>query len=574
MTALDVAAARAWVGLALERLGSLAGTIDALNVFPVADGDTGTNLLLTMRRAAVEATNAPDGIAELSGALARGALLGARGNSGIITAQVLAGCSAAFADANGEADGRMLAGALITADAQAWEAVELPVEGTVLSVTRAVSCELQALLDTDPDPAAVTVAGRARDTARAALALTTHQLPTLGEAGVVDAGAAGYVVLLDALYEVLSGDRHEPLPGVEDRPDGCGPAATQGPVHGPAFEVMYLLRGALTATMPEAGPGDPSGDRDRAVVGLRRELGRLGESVAVVSTGDTLNVHVHTDDPEAAVLLPSRLGLLAVPTQVRVVHLPTGVQRAVSGAPSPVPGQTHPVEFVGCVARASGPGLAAVLADAGATPVVTAAARRISTEELLDAITATRCRRVIVLPNDADSLPVARAAARRAGEDGLQVRVIETVAEVQGLAAVALFTSSVPDATGLSLQEAPGDGFEQVVAAMRAAAEATRYGAVALAARAADTPGGPCSPGDALGLVGGTIVRVGPQVSAMVRLVVRDLAVAGPPELVTVVLGVGAPGGLEDVVRAELGEVEVQVIAGGQLTYPVLLGVE
>ncbi len=547
---VDVPACRRWIALALSRLEATSGLIDALNVFPVPDGDTGTNLLLTLRRAAEEVRVAQATVAGLTRALADGALLGARGNSGIITAQMLAGCAEVFGSApGGVVDGRVLAGALTRADELAWSAVELPVEGTVLSVTRAVAQALEPeslgqAVGTPED--ALAVVRHASQVARQALAATTEQLPALREADVVDAGAAGFVLLLDALTEALSGVSAGALPGVDDADVGnCGASVSFAPhaTVGPAYEVMFML--------PEVGDAQALDD---PIAWLRRELAGVGDSVVVAGLRP-VHAHVHTDDPSAALRVARRFG---APADVRVVHLATGTARPVPLAPGgATDGEVAPV---GCVAWASGPGLAGVIAAAGATPVVSSAAKRISTEEMVEAILGTGATEVAVLPNDADSLPVVRAAAARVAGSGVRARVVETFSEVQGLAAVAVFDPMLdPD---------------ELVAGMSAAAAGTRHGSVAVARRAASTPGGRCRPGDALGLVGGEIVHVGADVVEMAAVVLADLMATGEPELVTLVLGSAAPAGMVERVREVAGPAEIEVVAGGQQTYVVLLGVE
>ncbi len=590
---LDVEACRRWVALALGRLEHCAAALDALNVFPVPDGDTGTNLLLTFRRAAQEARTAAGRLGPLSAALARGALLGARGNSGIITAQMLRACAETFVDAGELVGGRLLAAALRRADEQAWQAVSMPLEGTVLSATRAVSVALAA----EPTPRdALRVADVAAAAAREALARTPSQLPPLADAGVVDAGAAGFVLLLEALVEALGGRAITPLPGVDDQvagirvgdcqgPEGSAPehASEQHEQHvdahlrpeykGPGFEVMYLLAG-----------------RNGAGETLRARLARLGDSVVVVGgaaiapkasartrSGTPVEahqqwrVHVHTDDPAAALAAGRALGSLS---EVRAVHLDTGSAHLATGSAHLTPGsaastparvpsslqrtEPHSSELLGCVAWASGPGLAGLLADAGAMPVVSTQARRISTEEVLAAIEATGARKVVVLPNDADSVPVVRAAVADARAAGLDARIVETVAEVQGLAAVAVFD--------------PFGDLDEVVAGMAVAAQGTRHAAVALASRAASTPVGPCEPGNAVAVIGGEIACIASALDDLTARVVADLLPGA--ELVTLVLGVGAGAEVEAAVRKVAGSAQVQVIAGGQYTYPVLIGVE
>src|SRR6266540_3439179 len=241
--------------------------IDDLNVYPVPDGDTGTNLVLTVAAADEALALEADALASLGHALrcaARGALLGARGNSGVILSQILRGL----------AGGRALATALATASSAAYQAVAQPVEGTILTVVRAAA---QAAAAADSDDLA-TVARAAADAARAALARTPEQLPVLARAGVVDAGGRGLCVMLDALVEVITGERPSDEPVV---PASVRPPLTMARESGSddyAYEVQFLLDATETAVAP-----------------LKQSLAKLGDSLVVVGGDGTWNVHVHVN---------------------------------------------------------------------------------------------------------------------------------------------------------------------------------------------------------------------------------------------------------------------------------------
>ena len=350
---LDGTVARRWAQYAAEGLERAKDTLDALNVFPVPDGDTGTNLVLTMRRAAHEVARTPADapVVDLLQALARGALMGARGNSGIITSQLLLGWAQAWAQAPA-ASAVMLARALTRADEQAWTAVATPLEGTILSVTRAAAraAEREARAGAD----IVATVRAAAEAAREALLRTTSQLRVLHEAGVVDAGGAGVVVLLDALEAAVTGEpAHESLKDIDlGSPGHC--LDDQG-VIGPAFEVMYLL----TAD-------------DENAPALRSELEEMGDSVVVVGGSGLWHIHVHTDDAGAAVEAGTALG---TPHRIRVIHLASGEHRPVPRAALP-DGATGSLVVVSC---AIGPGLAEAFRAGGMVPVLPEGAVRAST---------------------------------------------------------------------------------------------------------------------------------------------------------------------------------------------------
>ena len=533
---LDARAARRWAVCALSALGQAREEIDALNVYPVPDGDTGTNLYLTLESACTATYGLPReaGLTRIADTFARGALLGARGNSGIIAAQYLRG----WADELGPLevlDAAAVKRAVRRADEQAWQAVGQPVEGTILSVSRAAATAAATAGNTLREVITALAAA-----ARAALARTPQQLEVLRRAGVVDAGGRGLVVLLDTLEALVLGrsTRHvprshraaAPLPAVHH--GSCDPA---GRGDGPAFEVMYLL--------------DASDD---VIAALRARLTELGDSLAVVGGGGLWHVHVHVDDPGAAVEAGIEAGR---PHQVRISHF---ARPGESSRP-----QRGPTARVGLVACAAGPGLATLFEQVGAVVVRAVPGRRPSAGELLDAVRRAPAESVVVLPNDSDTLSVARAAADAARRDGLRVSVLPTRAQVHGLAAAAVHD--------------PAREVDDDLVRMSAAAGATRDGAVTVAVRDAITTAGVCRIGDVLGVVQGDFVIVGDDVVAVAVQVVDRLLSSGG-ELVTLVAGADAEPALVAAVADRLRQgrrgVEISVLEGGQPRYPLLIGVE
>ncbi|MFD8374316.1 DAK2 domain-containing protein [Streptomyces sp. NPDC059688] len=591
-TFFDALAVRTWCGLALRALGRAREEIDAINVYPVADGDTGTNLYLTLESAttAVEAVFAGHGagagepsLADAVRAMAHGALIGARGNSGTILAQLLRGMAQVLADdarpESARPDGTGLRLALRRAADSAREAVAHPVEGTVLTVAAAAA---DAAEGTEGDCG--TVARAAYEGARAALAATPGQLAVLRRAGVVDAGGRGLVTVLGALVEAFTGeavretlhaaqaasDAHARVTGV---PGGAaaGPwtraeaaasdtaraacevpgegtrarAAVAGPVAcadgaepgGPAFEVIYLL---------EAD--------DAAVARLRARLDALGDSLVVVGGDGLWNVHVHVDDAGAAVEAGVEAGR---PYRIRITHF--GLGDVHTG------GERPPRERVqrAVVAVVPGEGLAGLYAEAGATTVLARPGEPPASGELVQALRRAHAREVVLLPNDAELRHTAAAAAEQARTEGIRVALIPTRSAVQGIAALAVHE--------------PERRFDEDVVQMTSAAGATRYAEVVVAERQSWTTAGICQAGDVLGLIDGDVAVIGPDVTATAETLLDRMLQAGG-ELVTLVVGDEAPatvaGRLETRVRESYLAVDTVVYPGGRQGALLLIGVE
>ncbi len=534
LAVLDAAALRQWCRDGARALGLARAEIDALNVFPVPDGDTGTNLFLTIEAAADAVEDSAgmalqgDDVGATALALARGALLGARGNSGVIVSQMLRGLAETVAGASPSAAAAdVFHRGLVRAADLAYAAVARPVEGTVLTVARAAAQAAESAAG-----ASLAEAVRAAASgARTALELTPDQLEVLARAGVVDAGGRGLVVLLEALESVVTGVEQQS--GDRDarpvRPVRAGPDWDPSTFEGPAFEVMYLL---------EAD--------DDVIPILQDTLGGMGDSLVVVGGDRLWNVHVHVDEPGPAV----EAGVVAGrPYRIRITSLETPAARVPSGR--------------GIVAVAPGAGLAALLESVGAAVVAGGAGRRPSPADLLAAMRQSGASEVVLLPNDKDSLAVAEAAAAEGRALGLRVGLIPTRAPVQSLAALAVHDRS--------------RGFDDDVVTMTAAARSTRYAEVTVAVREAMTSAGVCEPGDVLGLIEDDVVVIGDSVESVASDVLeRMLALGG--ELVTLVRGEDADSSLIDMVTARLQrtrpDVEVVAYDGGQPHYPLLIGVE
>ncbi|MGW6906388.1 DAK2 domain-containing protein [Streptomyces sp. NPDC054940] len=572
-TFFDALAVRTWCGLALESLGRAREEIDAINVYPVADGDTGTNLYLTVESAvaAVEAvfagyeldavrTGGPS-LADAVRAMAHGALIGARGNSGTILAQLLRGMAQVLA-ADGDSahtDGPGLRLALRHAADAARLAVAHPVEGTVLSVASAAA---DAATGAEGDCG--TVARAAYEGARAALAATPGQLAVLERAGVVDAGGRGLVAVLAALVETFTGEAPRAVAvgavaaavvahaaGGSAAPGDLGDCAGGAVGHepgdggqgdhgqsGPAFEVIYLL---------EAD--------DAAVARLRERLDALGDSLVVVGGDGLWNVHVHVDDAGAAVEAGVEAGR---PYRIRITHFGVGDAHTTGGGRPPRERAQRAV-----VAVVPGEGLDGLYREAGATTVLARPGEPPASGELVEAVRRAHAREVVLLPNDAELRHTAAAAAEQARTEGIRVALIPTRSAVQGIAALAVHEQE--------------RRFDEDVVSMTSAAGATRYAEVAVAERQSWTMAGICQAGDVLGLIDGDVAVIGSDVTDTAATVLDRMLAAGG-ELVTLVLGDEAPEAIAEHLEARVREsylaVDTVVYRGGRQGALLLIGVE
>jgi uncharacterized protein len=552
---LDAAAVQGWCRDALAALGRAREEIDALNVYPVPDGDTGTNLYLTMEAALdqldqldqrerldqLDAAGDDGGLSAAVRAVTRGALIGAHGNSGAILSELLRGAGDAMVAGPRPLDGaRALAHALTAAADAAYAAVAHPVEGTMLSVMRAAADSAEALVaeaaatGKEAGLSAAAVVRAAADAANAALAATPQQLAVLARAGVVDAGGRGLTVLFEALSRSVSGRRPMTEPGAVPLPRPTPAFATGGDdFEGPSFEVMYLLEADEPATRI-----------------LRAELEPLGDSLLVVGGEGLWNVHVHVDDPGAAVEAGIRAGR---PYRITVTHLGASADRDHRA------GDRARV----VIAFTPGPGLARLATESGAVVLPGGSSRRTSSRELLAAIRDARAREVVFLPDEVESGPVAEAAAHAARAEGLQVAVLPTRAAVQVLAALAVHD--------------PGRRFEDDVVSMTAAARATRTGSITFATSEALTSAGVCRPGDVLGIIDDDVADIGDGVEIVAQRVLDKMLSAGG-ELVTLVLGAGTDDQLASTLHTYLRHahpgVDVTVHRGDQEQCPLLIGVE
>jgi uncharacterized protein len=509
--------------------------IDELNVFPVPDGDTGTNMTLTVR-AGLEALRRGDhaDVEAAARAVTNGAVRGARGNSGVILSQIL---RAVVDEVTGhpEVDAQLYAAALDRARELAYDAVAQPVEGTILTVVAAAAAEALAAVDDGDD--LVATSDRVCAATKRAVDATRDQLEVLTDAGVVDAGARGFEVLVAAVHAHLTGQEPE---AAEDHPDvQPGPFRPECAEEGSLpyrYEVQYLLDAA-----------------DDVAPGLRDRLELLGDSVVVVGAGDVLNVHVHTDDIGGAIEEGIALGR---PSEIRVTHF--GDEMAERKAEAPL-------ATIGVVAVVSGGGLHELASSLGAITVEGAAGRLPSVADLLNACGEVRAETLVILPGHPNAVPTAVQAANVAVAEG--GRPFEVVSEATNPPAV-LAALAVLD------PQAPA---EAVLSELRAAAGAVRCGEVVPAVRDAETPIGAVREDQPLAVVDGEVIAAEDEPLAALDAILDRLHV-DDAEIVTLLLGRDAPAEererAEQLVRERAGAGEVEVIDAGQRPARYVVGLE
>jgi uncharacterized protein len=533
---LDAATLRRAMETYAESLRDHRAELNSLNVYPVPDGDTGTNLLMTQEAvlSALPPRDDEDDLTALGIAISRGSLMGARGNSGVILSQILRGLwgDPPGGDAFGAAE---LAEAFRRAADEANRAVARPVEGTILTVMRDAAHAAAAVAGDGERRCSVVVEAALKE-ARLSLGRTTDLLPDLRAAGVVDAGGKGVVLLLDALRAALAGE------GPSEPVGPLGPVGQVSEVQGGpnlefAFEVQYLLE-APDETMPA----------------LRAALSGLGDSLVVVGGNGLFNVHIHTNQPDDVVEAGQASGR---PRDVQVADLEGQVAGCIAGQARAV---RVAEQVVALVAVAEGEGLEKTFASLGALIVNGGPGNNPSVGDLVEAVEAAPADAVMVLPNHGNVIPAARKAAAESIKD---VLVVPTASVPSGLAAATVFNPMAP----------AGENER----GMREAAEACGWGELVRAERDAQTPAGSVRRGDWIGTVRDEVVSAGESLPDCAGRVGRRLA-QDDHEVVTLIVGAGATGEDRQAVADALGEalpgLDLQVLDGGQPRHPFLIGAE
>jgi DAK2 domain fusion protein YloV len=495
--------------------------LNRLNVYPVPDGDTGTNMALTLESVVSGLDGLPTDAVKK--AVIHGSLMGARGNSGVILSQILKGLAEGLGGAE-PVGAAGVAAALRAASTAADSAVMRPVEGTILTVARDAACAAEEAV-----PGSVAgVLEAATAAAGTSLEHTPKLLPALADAGVVDAGGAGFVLLLDALLHVVDG---RPLPATEQE---AQPVAVERPAapdeetsgEGGRYEVMYFLEAP-----------------DEAIEGFKQAWDAIGDSIVVVGSEGLFNCHIHTDDIGAAVEAALETG--GRPRQIRVTDLEQQVADEHDR-------RTRERVITGVVAVGAGAGIDGILRSLGVREVVAGGqSMNPSTAQILDAVEAAGADEVVVLPNNKNVVPVAEQAA---GLSGHTVKVVPTRSVAEGLASLLAYDPHADAAANAQ--------------AMAEAASRVAWGEVTRAVRdSPGTPAGPVREGDWLGIDHGQIA-VGDADLAAASCRLLERLVGDSHEMITVIEGDGSDPDATAAMRAWVAEhrpeAVVEVHAGGQ----------
>jgi DAK2 domain fusion protein YloV len=539
--------------------------INRLNVYPVPDGDTGTNMALTLEAVVSELESLGETDLEMTAvckAVAHGSLMGARGNSGVILSQILRGSSDVLRglESAGPSD---VATALGDAATAAEGAVMRPVQGTILTV--AADAAAAARARADGGGTLVEVLDAARAAAKESVARTPELLSVLKEAGVVDAGGVGYVVLLDALL-LVADDR--PIPAPEEAPAAASsaitsssgpPVAEEGAAAEPhaagecaegvgdlRYEVMYLLEAP-----------------DGSIPAFKDVWAGVGDSIVVVGGEGLWNCHIHTDDIGAAVEAGIDCGR---PRNIRVTDLMDQVQeerwvREAAAGPAPEEEPAWPVPSTAVVAVATGTGIRRIFRSLGVHQMVAGGqSMNPSTAQILEAVEAAPADKVVVLPNNGNIVPVAEQVDALTDK---QVRVVRTIGVAEGFAAL--------------LEYDPEASVEDNAGAMSSAAQRVIAGEVTRAVRASDSPAGPIDEGDWMGLSKRGIEVVQPTLAEATAALLEKL-LTDEHEIVTLIEGEGSSPADTRRVTEWLSEhrpdINVEIHHGDQPLYPYLLSID
>lgn len=521
--------------------------VNQLNVFPVPDGDTGTNMLLTMRAAYNQIKDSDDAhIGRVAHELAHGALMGARGNSGVILSQIWRGLARSLANKE-VALATDIADAFRAASETAYKGVMRPVEGTILTVIRESSEEAVEAARKSRDLRVVLA--RVLERARRSLAHTPELLPVLKQAGVVDSGGQGLVYIFEGMLRYVSGETRDAVRGAEvsaHAPAQALAVPESGVLEYP-YDVQFILMG-----------------EQLDVETVRRTIDAMGDSTVVAGDERTIKVHIHVKNPGEPLSYGASMGLL---TDVVVENMQLQMEEIVAPAlpgMAPALAQTPPglePGQIAVVAVAAGPGLGDIFRSLGAAGIVNGGqSNNPSTEEIYEAIQSVPADKVIILPNNKNIILAAEAACSLSDK---QVAVVPTRTAPQGISAM------------LSLN--PDGELESVREAMDAASHEIVSGEITVATRTVRLDGVNVAEGQYIGLVDGRLIVADDSLHVVLDETLRRMEI-GDRELLSLYYGKDVTGeeaeAMAEAINARYPDLEVELLAGGQPHYRYILGAE
>ncbi|MCB4972285.1 DAK2 domain-containing protein [Streptococcus mutans] len=543
------------VQAAATRLGKQAEYVNSLNVFPVPDGDTGTNMGMTMDNGAKEVSDKPAStVGEVGQILSKGLLMGARGNSGVITSQLFRGFGQSIKNKE-ELTGKDLAQALQAGVEVAYKAVMKPVEGTILTVSRgAATAAIKKSENTDDT---VEVMQAALDGAKAALAKTPDLLPVLREVGVVDSGGQGLVFIYEGFLSALTGDyiisedfqatpaNMTEMINAEHHKSVASHVATEDITFGYCTEIMVALKQG------------PTYIKDFNYENFRNYLNNLGDSLLVVNDDEIVKVHVHTEDPGLVMQEGLKYGALV---KVKVDNMrnqhDAQVQKENTTADLP-----REAKKFGIIAVVAGEGLAKIFKSQGVDYIISGGqTMNPSTEDIVKAIESVKAESIIILPNNKNIFMAAQSAA-----DVVDVpaAVVETRTIPQGLTSLLAFNAA--------------NSLEDNLVAMTESLTDVVSGSVTRAVRDTTIDGLDIHKDDILGMVNGKILVSNPDMDQALHQLFKKM-IAEDSEIVTIY--VGEEGSQEQAQKLaedfenQHEEIEVEIHQGDQPVYPYLMSVE
>ncbi|MBX3054952.1 MAG: DAK2 domain-containing protein [Anaerolineae bacterium] len=521
--------------------------VNSLNVFPVPDGDTGTNMLLTMRSAYGRVQDKDDThVGKMADTLAQGALMGARGNSGVILSQIWRGLARGLKDKE-TFDAQDLAAALQTAADTAYGGVMRPVEGTILTVIREGATEATDAASKSLDLRFVLE--RTLGRCKQALERTPDLLPILKQAGVVDSGGQGLVYVLEGMLRYVNGQ----MGSLDEAARAVAPA-------------LHTIT-AQELAMPEGGHLENPYDVQFILMGqnlnvaeVRARIDAMGDSTVVVGDETTIKVHIHVKDPGEPISYGISLGKI---TDVVVENMQLQMEEIVHGggqvveAPSPAiePGQ------IGVVAVAAGSGLANIFRSLGAAFVVNGGqTNNPSTEEIFQAIQEVPTDKIIILPNNKNIILAAEAARDLSPKE---VAVAPTLTAPQGFSAMLAYD--------------PDGDLQETAVAMTTSAREVATGEITRATRSVSLDGIEVKDGEMIGLVNGRLCASGPEITQVLQDVLQKMEL-DDRELLSLYFGADVTAADAATIAAQIEEsypdIEVEILPGGQPHYYYILGAE